>query len=98
MIGVRFDESWMLVPVVHVRHRDIGQSTRAECAARISNVLLVLGAAGIAALCGREDANDAPRALPREIRDDVAQKRMPVAHADVHRQRESSVSEPSLER
>ena len=90
VIGVRLDEARMLVPVADVDDSTSAAARGRERRARVADVLAVLQAARIAALRGGEHADRAADAGARHRRQRVGEERMPVAHADVHRQRHAA--------
>ena len=99
VIGVRLDESGMLVPVADVDDVDVGAvPAREQRVARVADVLAVLRAAGVAALRRGEHADRAADAGARHLGQRVRQERMPVAHADVDRQRQPARGERVLQR
>ena len=101
VIGVGLDEAGMLAPVADVGDlgRRLLRRSRPERGARlIADVLAILQASRVAALRRGQDADGAPDAGARHLRERVGQIRMPVAHPDVHRERQAARDQQGLQR
>ena len=87
MVRGGVDEAGRQVPVADVGDLHVREPGVAQRLSRLGDVLAILRAARIAAMRGRDHADGPAYAVPRHLRQRVPQIRMPVAHADIHRQR-----------
>ena len=91
--GVGLHEQRVIEPAAHIRDVDV-RAIRAQLGTCRGDGLAVLLAARVRMLGGGNESDRAAHAGGAHLATCVGQERMPVAHADVHRQRVARGHEP----